>query len=57
MIAGLRASTVTPGSTPPVVSETVPPICWALASPDVNSRPITTEATRAAHRLSRSDFC
>src|SRR5262245_5471227 len=48
MSDGLWASTVTPGSTAPEVSRTVPPICCALARPEKTSRqaPTPTAVTR-----------
>ena len=39
--AGLRASTATPGSTPPVSSVTVPPMACAFADDDASRRPAT----------------
>ena len=46
MSTGLRAWTVTPGSTPPVVSVTAPPIAWADAVPGMSININMTSATR-----------
>ena len=54
MRAGLRTSTVTPGSTPPVSSVTVPPIPWALAAAGSSSP--SSSPTSAIPKHARINF-